>query len=143
MNQPSHHDKRSPVAGTSLLADLIWQITTDSQLRWGDVLQGDLLAEQCILLPDPYLSDLTAHVVRDQQGKALVANDPFHGVYGPPGSLPPLQPGRIPLVLLPNTDCVSLDIRELTLHCVCCGAVGVGKSNFARIVIASILRAIS
>ncbi len=118
----------------------IWMSFQDPMMRWGDVPGSALLAEQRMLHPDdPYLRDLHHHLQQDQLRRAMMSGDPFHGNPPPAGTLPTLEPGRIPIATLLTGDVLSLAVRDVMKNVCVVGPTGGGKTNWLRILIAAVL----
>ena len=120
----------------------ILKVSREPQLRMQDVPGSEAMAFQLAQQPeDREMRALFERVVQDQIGRAMESGDPFWEHYPSPGQLPVLAAGRIPLVSMPLGDVLSLNARGLCKNVLVVGATGGGKTNWLRLLIASVVAA--
>ncbi len=118
----------------------VWTRFKEPMLRYGDVPGADLLLQERMLAPeDPYLRDVDMHVSREQNQKAALSGNSFHGNPPPAGSLPPLSHGRVPIAHLATGDVLSIPIDDLTKNALLTGPTGSGKTNSLRALTGSVI----
>jgi len=119
----------------------IWRLANEPMLRMQDVPGASVLAQQHMLAPqDVHLSDAFELVVQHQMSKAMAAGDAFWPSYPPRGELPVLEHGRVPICTLITEEILSLHTQDIPKNVLVVGPTGSGKTNWLRILIASLLR---
>jgi len=116
----------------------IKRLLEDPNLRWADVVGGDVIAELAMMFPKSQgAGNLLFLNVMRQTAELSKANNPFYAQYPPKGQLPEITKDRIPICKFPNEDVLSMTHEALTRNILIPGTIGTGKTNLLRSLIIS------
>jgi hypothetical protein len=117
----------------------IFQKTHDPNLRWQDVQGGDRLLIAYLLDPsNEDIKGLILQKIKEQEQKAIIANDPFYINY-PPKNYKPKGTYSIRLAFLSCQMVIGLSLDKLCQNLLLIGPSGKGKTSYLRMLTTSIL----